>query len=160
MDDWGMCHAGERDRWQRARARVACLSSEYMLSGNLYIVASVRAPCPTRPQQPCLVRKRAVYAQPVLYLPVSSALPDSRLSRARYRPLRRGEGPGRAQVVGTLTAFVRICSGRCVHALSTRAALSRAPVLRPSERRPKAHRSHRQLSRHRRTADYEIYTQR
>eukprot|EP00966_Prymnesium_polylepis_P173905 4023178-Prymnesium_polylepis.1 len=26
MDEWGECHAGERYRWQRALARVGCLS--------------------------------------------------------------------------------------------------------------------------------------
>ena len=34
MDDWGECHAGDRYRRQRAPARIACLSPEYMLSGN------------------------------------------------------------------------------------------------------------------------------
>eukprot|EP00966_Prymnesium_polylepis_P088116 2039217-Prymnesium_polylepis.1 len=110
MDDWGSCHAEERDRWQRAPVRVACLSPEYQrrmeasalgttpvasnevytyglppvpraetqpfrrnanlfnlvvvvqlpcdtgtcYPATLYIVASVRAPCPTCPQPPCL----------------------------------------------------------------------------------------------------------
>eukprot|EP00966_Prymnesium_polylepis_P326206 7382119-Prymnesium_polylepis.1 len=38
----GECHTGERHRWQRARARIGCLSPGYILYGN----PSHRGVCP------------------------------------------------------------------------------------------------------------------
>ena len=52
----GVCNTGERYRWQRARARIGCLSPGYILLATLHIVASVRAPCLTCSRPPCHVR--------------------------------------------------------------------------------------------------------
>jgi len=87
---WGECHAGERDRWQRAPVRVACLSPEYMLSGN----PSRRSVCPcTVSHSPATTLsrtyvKRAVHAptNPVPSSPPHRHIPPHHHRRLPPRP--------------------------------------------------------------------------